>query len=81
MRPRSPATEPRAPRHPELALTIHADGHGTPGAKLETWRALQRDLPEGIRMAWKNFYDEDTPTFTPEETYAIDPKPWFVSYQ
>mgnify|MGYP006981339232 FL=1 len=32
-------------------------------------------------MAWKNFYDEDTPTFTPEETMAVDPKPWFVSYQ
>jgi hypothetical protein len=32
-------------------------------------------------MAWKNFYDEDTPTFTPEQTMEVDPAPWFVSYQ
>ena len=67
--------------HPELALTLHADGHGTPDLKKETWTALQEGLPEGIHMAWKNFYDEDTPTFTPQQTYAITPKPWFVSYQ
>ncbi|MGO3209538.1 MAG: hypothetical protein ACTIJK_07070, partial [Brachybacterium sp.] len=67
--------------HPELAITLHADGHGAPGDKLETWRALQRDLPEGIFMAWKNFYDEDSPMFTPEQTYEVEPRPWFVSYQ
>ena len=67
--------------HPELALVLHADGHGTPDLKKGTWNALQEGLPEGIHMAWKNFYDEDTPTFTPEQTYAIQPKPWFVSYQ
>ncbi|UNK44822.1 hypothetical protein [Arthrobacter sulfonylureivorans] len=68
--------------HPELALVLHADGHGNPGQKLETWRALRQDLPKGIRMGWKNFYDEDTPTFSPERTYTeVDPAPWFVSYQ
>ena len=66
---------------PELAITLHADGHGVPGDKLGTYRALQQDLPEGIVMAWKNFYDEDTPMFTPEETYEVEPRPWFVSYQ
>jgi hypothetical protein len=66
---------------PELALVLHADGHGTPELKMGTWERLQQGLPEGIRMAWKNFYDEDTPTFTPEETSAIEPQPWFVSYQ
>lgn len=66
---------------PELAFMLHADGHGTPDLKMETWRALQKNLPSGIQMAWKNFYDEDTPTFTPEETYNIEPRPWFVSYQ
>ncbi|MEE1617729.1 hypothetical protein [Brachybacterium sp. J153] len=65
----------------ELAITLHADGHGAPGDKLATWNALQQGLPEGIFMAWKNFYDEDSPTFTPEETYAVEPRPWFVSYQ
>lgn len=67
--------------HPELAMVLHADGNGTPGMKMATWKSLRHDLPEGIRMAWKNFIDEDTPTFTPEQTFEIDPKPWFVSYQ
>jgi len=68
-------------RRPELAITLHADGHGVPGDKLGTYRALQKDLPAGIHMAWKNFYDEDTPMFTPEETLAVEPTPWFISYQ
>ncbi|KAA9395350.1 hypothetical protein FCK90_02815 [Kocuria coralli] len=67
--------------HEELAITLHADGHGTPQLKTETWDVLRQDLPEGIWMAWKNFYDEDTPVFTPEQTYDVDPRPWFVSYQ
>ncbi|GAA1347202.1 hypothetical protein GCM10009611_26490 [Arthrobacter roseus] len=68
--------------HGELALVLHADGHGTPEAKLETYNALQMGLPDNIWMAWKNFYDEDSAMFTPEQTYTeVDPKPWFVSYQ
>ncbi|MGM0929624.1 MAG: hypothetical protein ACQEXN_07940 [Actinomycetota bacterium] len=68
--------------HPELAMVLHADGHGNPGQKMETWHALRQDLPKRIRMGWKNFYDEDTPTFSPERTYTeVDPAPWFVSYQ
>ena len=67
--------------HPELAFLLHADGHGTPDLKMSTWDALQHELPRGIRMAWKNFYDEDTPTFTPKQTFELTPKPWFVSYQ
>jgi hypothetical protein len=68
--------------HPELAMVLHADGHGNPGQKMETWRALRHDLPKNIRMGWKNFYDEDTPTFSPERTYTeVKPAPWFVSYQ
>ena len=66
---------------PELAITLHADGHGNREDKLATWNALQQDLPGGISMAWKNFIDEDTPMFTPEETYELEPRPWFVSYQ
>ncbi|MGP5726254.1 hypothetical protein ACTXOR_10770 [Arthrobacter rhombi] len=67
--------------HPELAMVLHADGNGTPEMKMATWKNLRTDLPDGIRMAWKNFIDEDSPTFTPEQTFDIDPKPWFVSYQ
>ncbi|MBB0994791.1 hypothetical protein G6015_11095, partial [Dietzia sp. SLG510A3-40A3] len=66
---------------PEVSIVLHADGHGTPDLKMETWDVLRSGLPSGIRMAWKNFYDEDTPTFTPEQTMAVEPRPWFVSYQ
>nr|WP_237740835.1 hypothetical protein [Arthrobacter crystallopoietes] len=68
--------------HEELAVVVHADGHGGPEQKMETWRTLRQDLPEGVWMGWKNFYDEDTPMFSPERTYReVSPAPWFVSYQ
>ena len=67
---------------PELAWVLHADGHGVPGQKFETWDVLRQGLDPNFFMAWKNFIDEDTPTFTPEQTYAdVVPRPWFVSYQ
>lgn len=68
--------------HIELAFVLHADGHGTPGQKYDTWNVLRQDLDPGFFMAWKNFYDEDFPTFSPQQTYEeVDPRPWFVSYQ
>ncbi|GLB66293.1 hypothetical protein [Arthrobacter mangrovi] len=68
--------------HEELAVVVHADGHGTPEQKMDTWRTLRQDLPQGTWMGWKNFYDEDMPAFTPERTYrGVSPAPWFVSYQ
>ena len=67
--------------HDELAVLVHADGFGTPGQKRDTWRALRSDPLAGAWWGWKNFIDEDRPTFTPEQTVAVDPTPWFVSYQ
>lgn len=67
--------------HPELALTLHADGHGTPELKDSTYQELIRDLDPAIKPSWKNFYDEDTPTLTPAQTYALTPKPYVVTYQ
>jgi hypothetical protein len=65
----------------ELAVVVQMDGDGTPGEKRATWQALKQDAPPGLRFGWKNFYDEDTPTFTPEQTMAVTPTPWWVSYQ
>ncbi|AZA10388.1 hypothetical protein [Corynebacterium gerontici] len=68
--------------HPELAFVLHADGHGTPEQKFDTWNVIRQDLQPEIFMAWKNFFDEDQPMFTPEQTYNdVKPRPWFVSYQ
>jgi hypothetical protein len=68
--------------HPELAVSLHADGHGTTGQKLDTWNVLRNGLQPEIWPGWKNFHDEDTPMLTPEQTFTqVSPKPWFVSYQ
>lgn len=65
----------------ELAITIHADGNGTPEEKFATWDALRAAAPDNVHWAWKNFYDEDRPTFTPAQTMDVEPAPVFVSYQ
>lgn len=65
----------------ELAVLIHADGFGTPGQKLATWDALRANAPPDVWWGWKNFYDEDEPTFTPARTVRISPSPVFISYQ
>jgi len=68
--------------HDELAVVIHADGFGTPALKFATWNAMHAAAPAGIHWGWKNFIDEDSPTFTPAQTMAVGPtRPVFVSYQ
>ncbi len=66
---------------PELSIVLHADGHGTPEQKFETWNVMRQDLQPEIFLAWKNFIDEDQPMFTPEQTMDIEPHPWIVTYQ
>jgi hypothetical protein len=66
----------------ELAVMVHADGQGAQGDKQATWHVLHQNAPPGIFWGWKNFYDEDAPMLTPEQTVAqVDPVPALVSYQ
>lgn len=65
----------------ELRVVIHADGFGSPGAKHDTWNTLRVAAPANIAWGWKNFYDEDKPTFSPLETLNVSPEIVFVSYQ
>jgi hypothetical protein len=69
--------------HPELAVVLHADGQGTQGNKQATWHTLHEDLPHGqLFWGWKNFYDEDHPMLTPQQTVAeVSPTPSLISYQ
>lgn len=68
--------------HPELELLIHADGQGGQPDKQATWRALHTDAPDGIAWGWKNFYDEDLPMLTPEQTMRdVTPEVDLVTYQ
>src|SRR3954463_9075868 len=66
----------------ELAVMIHADGQGSQAQKQGTWRALHANAPAGVSWGWKNFYDEDHPMLTPEQTIAqVIPRPNLISYQ
>jgi len=65
----------------ELRVVIHADGFGSAGAKFNTWNTLHLNEPANVFWGWKNFYDEDKPTFSPQQTVAVSPSPVFVSYQ
>lgn len=67
--------------HSELAMLLHADGHGTSDSKMQTWEMMQQDLPDDMYMAWKNFFLQDDPMFSPKETLEVEPHPWFISYQ
>ena len=64
-----------------LALLIHMDGQGAQPSKNATWRAVVAAAPKGVPFGWKNFYKEDDPVLTPEQTMAHDPKPMMISYQ
>ncbi|QMV85146.1 hypothetical protein HW450_12610 [Corynebacterium hindlerae] len=67
--------------HDDIALVLHADGHGTLGDKLATWDMVRQGLDPRILLAWKNFHDEDTPMLTPEQTMGIQPQPRLITYQ
>ena len=67
--------------HPELVLLVHMDGQGGAAQKLATWRSVRAARPDGSRLGWKNFYDEDHPMFSPARTMARQPQPVMISYQ
>ncbi|SES32947.1 hypothetical protein [Lentzea albida] len=68
-------------RRDEVQLLIHMDGQGTTGQKVDTWNSVVGARPGELPMGWKNFYDEDKPMLTPEQTMTYEPKPSMISYQ
>jgi hypothetical protein len=67
--------------HSELAYAIQMDGQGTQAQKHDTWQSLLRQPPAQTKFGWKNFYVKDQVMLTPTQTMAIQPQPWYVSYQ
>jgi hypothetical protein len=66
----------------ELAVVIQMDGQGPLASKYETWAAITAGTEgEGWWWGWKNFYDEDLPTPTPEQVLDLEPTVVYVSYQ
>ncbi|MEX1038559.1 MAG: hypothetical protein WDZ96_06875 [Acidimicrobiia bacterium] len=69
-------------QRPELQMVLQMDGQGPIFTKDETWAVLTRGTEDNHwRWGWKNFFDEDTPTPSPEHTMGKEPVPVFVSYQ
>ena len=66
---------------PELAMVVHMDGQGPIGTKYETYAAITAGAEDRWLWGWKNFYDEDSPTPTPEQVLELEPLPVFVTYQ
>lgn len=65
----------------EITVLIHVDGQGSQPAKQDTWAWLRRDAPQ-VAWGWKNFYDEDLPVLTAEETIQrVSPQPELITYQ
>jgi len=64
-----------------VAVLIHMDGQGAPANKDATWKSVVGAAPKGLPFGWKNFYKEDHPMLTPEQTMAHAPKPMMISYQ
>jgi hypothetical protein len=64
-----------------LAVLIHMDGQGSQPNKNATWRSVVAAAPKGVRFGWKNFYKEDHPILTPDQTMAQRPQPMMISYQ
>ncbi|MBW4717133.1 hypothetical protein [Saccharothrix obliqua] len=65
----------------ELAVLIHMDGQGSTAQKDDTWAAVVGARPGDLPLGWKNFYDEDHPMLTPEQTMTRRPTPVMISYQ
>lgn len=66
---------------PELDYMIQIDGQGSQEAKQDTWNLLTSMPPPNISFGWKNFYDEDVPLRSPQDTMTAQPIPRYVSYQ
>ncbi|MFL6119507.1 hypothetical protein [Actinophytocola sp.] len=67
--------------HDELAVLIHMDGQGSTGQKDATWHSVVTARPTDLPLGWKNFYDEDHPMLTPEQTMSRRPAPVMITYQ
>jgi hypothetical protein len=65
---------------PEVTVLIHADGQGSQPEKQATWKRLRTDAP-AVAWGWKNFYDEDAPMLSPEQTMMVEPVPDLITYQ
>lgn len=69
-------------QRPELQMILQMDGQGPIATKDTTWAVMTKGTENNHwKWGWKNFFDEDSPTPSPEHTMGKVPTPVFVSYQ
>ncbi len=77
---------------PGVELVLHADGHGAPALKEETYGVVITEWVERLAFwaGFKVFYNKDDPdrnaytdipNMTPAEILQLDPVPYYISYQ
>jgi hypothetical protein len=77
---------------PGVELVLHADGHGPPALKEETYAVVISQWADQIAFwaGFKIFYNKDEedrnqytdiPNMTPEQVLQLDPVPYYISYQ
>jgi hypothetical protein len=71
---------PRLKTRENLAITLNADGFGTPAQKLDKWKAFTRGVKK-FHNGYKLFYKEDTNLMTPKQVMAMKPRPDFIVYE
>ena len=64
-----------------VEIVVHMDGFGPLDLKRGSYRRTVQGLPPGALTGWKNFFQNDRPTPTPQQTMDNTPVPSFVSYQ
>lgn len=67
--------------HADLAFAIQMDGQGAQKDKLDTYKVVTADPPKHVYFGWKNFYEKDSPMRSVQDTMALSPEPWYISYQ
>jgi hypothetical protein len=66
--------------YPRVETLLHADGFGSPGAKVGVYQQLAFPSPP-YRVGFKLFFTRDTALMVPANVMSLRPQPDLVSYQ
>ncbi len=71
--------------HQGVVVIKSVDGFGPPGAKIKTYRVVNKTAPTFVHAGFKLFFTEDRADggrmMTPREVLALKPRPEYVMYE